>query len=76
MQKKLKLVMIACCCASLAFAQNTKKTEEQKIEPMDESAFTFTEAQLGEDNDMTDNITILNSNSNVYASEVGFLFSE
>lgn len=42
---------------------------------MDESAFTFTEAQLGEDNDMNDNVTILNSNSNVYASQVGFLYS-
>ena len=76
MQNKLKLAVLAFCCASMAFAQNTKKNNtEQTIEPMDESAFTFTEAQLGEDNDMTDNVTILNSNSNVYASEVGFLFS-
>ena len=42
---------------------------------LDESAFTFTEAQLGEDNDVSENITILNSNSNVYASEVGYLYS-
>ena len=42
---------------------------------MDESAFTFTEAQLGEDNDRSSDVTILNSNSNVYASEVGFLYS-
>ena len=42
---------------------------------MDESAFTFTEAQLGEDDDMSDNVTIMNSNSNVYASEAGYLFS-
>lgn len=42
---------------------------------MSESAFTFTEAQLGEDDDMSQNITIVNSNSNIYASEVGFLFS-
>ncbi|MBQ7422246.1 MAG: TonB-dependent receptor, partial [Prevotella sp.] len=72
MQKKLKLAVIAFCYTSLTFAQSS---ETQVGKPIDESAFTFTEAQLGEDNDMTENITILNSNSNVYASEVGFLFS-
>ena len=49
--------------------------EDQTANVMDEGAFTFTEAQLGEDNDMNDNVTILNSSSNVYASEVGYLFS-
>ena len=42
---------------------------------LDENAFTFTEAQLGEDDDMSANVTILNSTNNVYASEVGYLFS-
>lgn len=78
MQKKLKLVVIALCSSSLAFAQNgatTQKDKEQTANMLDESAFTFTEAQLGEDNDVSENITILNSNSNVYASEVGYLYS-
>lgn len=74
MQKKLNLAVLALCCASLSFAQNTD-TSGQTHKPVDESAFTFTEAQLGENNNMTDNVTILNSNSNAYASEVGFLFS-
>ena len=30
---------------------------------------------MGEDDDMSQNVTILNSNSNVYASEAGYLFS-
>ncbi len=64
--------MIAFCYSPLAFAQNT----EQKVaQGLDENAFTFTEAQLGEDDDMSQNVTILNSNSNVFASEAGYLFS-
>jgi hypothetical protein len=74
MQKKLKLAVIALCYAPLAFAQNTNN-EGQTAKTMDESAFTFTEAQLGEDDNMSQNVTILNSNNNIYASEVGYLFS-
>ena len=40
-----------------------------------EQAFTFTEAQLGEDDDMAQNVTIISSNQNIYASQVGYLFS-
>lgn len=40
-----------------------------------EAAFTFTEAQLGEDENMGQNVSIVSSGSNVYASEVGYLFS-
>ena len=79
MQKKLKLAVIALCSSSMVVAQNNNNTDtirhEQTQNVMDESAFTFTEAQLGEDNDRSSNVTILNSNSNVYASEVGFLYS-
>lgn len=78
MQKKLTLAVLAFCSSSVMVAQNTKtemNQQEQTANAMDESAFTFTEAQLGEDNDMNDNVTILNSNSNVYASQVGFLYS-
>ena len=72
MQKKLKLAVLALCSSSMVAAQNTDTgKQEQTANAMDESAFTFTEAQLGENNDMNDNVTILNSNSNVYASQVG-----
>ena len=73
MQKKLKLAVAAVCYAPLAFAQTDSLG--QKGAAMSESAFTFTEAQLGEDDDMSQNVTIVNSNSNIYASEVGYLFS-
>ena len=72
MQQKVKLAMIALCYCPLAFAQST---EQKEAKALDENAFTFTEAQLGEDDDMSQNVTILNSNSNVYASEAGYLFS-
>ncbi|KXB84042.1 TonB-dependent receptor [Prevotella sp. DNF00663] len=73
MQKKIKLAAIAICYSSLAFAQSVGNG--QKNEVQNESAFTFTESQLGEDDNITQNVTIINSNSNVYASGVGYLFS-
>lgn len=75
-QKNLKLAVMALCSASMAQAQ-TVGTDSigQRGAALSESAFTFTEAQLGEDDDMSQNVTIVNSNSNMYASEVGFLFS-
>ena len=74
MQRKLKLAVIAICYAPLTFAQ-APSGEKEVSRPVDESAFTFTEAQLGDDDDMTQNISILNSNTNFYASSVGYLFS-
>lgn len=74
MQNKLTLAVLALCFTSVVHAQNDK-TDQQKAPLVDESAFTFTEAQLGEDDNMTQNVTILNSNTNAYASGVGYLFS-
>ena len=73
MQKKLKLAVMALCYAPFASAQSD--SIGQRGAALSESAFTFTEAQLGEDDDMSQNVTIVNSNSNIYASEVGYLFS-
>ncbi|HCD77389.1 MAG TPA: TonB-dependent receptor, partial [Prevotella sp.] len=74
-QKNLKLAVMALCSASLAQAQNPTDSIGQRNAALSESAFTFTEAQLGEDDDMSQNVTIVNSNNNIYASEVGYLFS-
>ncbi len=74
-QKNLKLAVMALCSASLAQAQNPTDSIGQRSAALSESAFTFTEAQLGEDDDMSQNMTIVNSNNNIYASEVGYLFS-
>ena len=71
MNKKLKFVVMALCVAPAAMAQ----TEVDSLGVQDEQTFTFTEAQLGEDDDMSQNVTITGSNSNIYASQVGYLFS-
>ena len=73
MQNKLKIAVIALCYSPMAFAQSDSIGLKGAV--MSESAFTFTEAQLGEDDDMSQNVSIINSNSNIYASEVGYLFS-
>lgn len=73
MQKKLKIAVIALCFSTLSYAQSDSLGTRGAV--LSESAFTFTEAQLGENDDMSQNVTIVNSNSNIYASEVGFLFS-
>ena len=75
MKKKLKLVVMALCVAPTAFAQVVETPQAAQSGLQDEQAFTFTEAQLGEDDDMSQNVTIISSNNNVYASQVGYLFS-
>ena len=74
MQKQLKLALAALCCAQVSVAQNNE-TKSQENTLQSEQVFTFTEAQLGEDDDQSQNVTIINAGNNVYASEVGYLFS-
>lgn len=73
MHNKLIIAVAALCYTPLAMAQNDSIGRKGAV--MSETAFTFTEAQLGEDDDMSQNVSIINSNSNIYASEVGYLFS-
>lgn len=75
MQKKLKLAVLAACCSVPAWSQTDTQGTKEATPDNQESAFTFTEAQLGEDDDMSQNVTVINSNSNVYANQVGYLFS-
>ena len=63
MQKKLNLAVLAMCCVPAAYAQTDSIGYHS--EASNEAAFTFTEAQLGEDDDMTQNVTIVNSNTNI-----------
>ena len=72
MNKTLKLAVMALCCSPAAMAQEVDSLARDLQE---EQAFTFTEAQLGEDDDVTQNVTVISSNRNVYASEVGYRFS-
>ena len=73
MHNKLIIAVAALCYTPLAMAQNDSIGRKGAV--ISETAFTFTEAQLGEDDDMSQNVSIINSNSNIYASEVGYLFS-
>ena len=68
----IALMALGCVPCCLAQSDSTRWT---KSSALTEQAFTFTEAQLGEDDDMSQNVTIINSNNNSYASEVGYLFS-
>ncbi|MCF0244099.1 MAG: TonB-dependent receptor [Bacteroidaceae bacterium] len=68
--------------SSAVVAQTDKKTtaktndvEEEQKATQTEGSFTFTEAQLGEDEDASQNVTIISSNTDLYASEVGYGFS-
>ena len=71
--KRLKLLAIAFAVASPLLAQ--EDTDSTAQEAVMNDAFTFTEAQLGEDDDMSQNVSIIHSNNNIYASQVGYLFS-
>ena len=74
MMKRLKLLATALIVTLPMLAQETTDSTLQ-TGALDEQAFTFTEAQLGEDDDMSQNVTIIHSNNNIYASQVGYLFS-
>lgn len=74
MKKEFLTALLLTASATQAIAQvNTSETEKDLRQ--DNAAFVFTESQLGEDEDMTQNVIMMNSNSNVYTSNVGYLWS-
>ena len=73
MRKTLKLTVLALCCSSAVMAQ--EPIDSTATDMQDENAFTFTETQLGDDEAASQIITIISSNRNVYANEVGYRFS-
>ena len=73
MRKTLTFAVMALCCSVTAMAQEPVDSTAKELQ--DETAFTFTEAQLEDDESSTQNITIISSNRNVYANEVGYRFS-
>ena len=72
MDKKLLLAAMALCATSALQAQ---EVDSLAIDVQNEQAFTFTEAQLVEEDNVAQNVTFISSNRNVYASEVGYRFS-
>lgn len=75
MRKELQLAMAALFTASICHAQEQTTRDPMRQVKEDNASFVFTESQMGEDDDMTQNIIMVNSNNNVYASNVGYLFS-
>ncbi len=73
MRKTLKLALLALCCPWTALAQ--EPVDSTATDLQDETAFTFTEAQLTDDESTAQTTTIVSSNRNVYANEVGYRFS-
>ena len=75
MKKELKFIVIALCIPLATFAQNENTEQQKTAASIDDAAFTFTEAQIGDDDNTLNTISIVGSNHNVYASEVGYRFS-
>ena len=59
-------------CSSPVFGQ---EVDSLAYDSEGEQAFSFTEAQLGSYEDEGQNVTVISSNRNAYASEVGYRFS-
>ena len=74
MNRKLQVTALLALAATCSYAQKPT-TDTEKDMKQDNSSFTFTESQLGEDDDMTQNVIMVNSNTNLYTSNVGYLWS-
>ena len=73
-KRNLFAVVLLCLSAQGRFLFNDAATTEKAIK--DENAsFIFTESQLDEDADVTQDVIQINSNNNLYTSNVGYLFS-
>ena len=79
MDKRLTLLFAVICLSSyLAEAQEvTQKTVDQARQAQDDNAYTFSEAQLGDENDDQSGSSVahFSSNDDVYLSNVGYQFS-
>ena len=81
MKIKHLLLALSFVTAPLGHAQtlesasvDTLSTVEEELQT-DDSNFTFTESQLGENDDITPEVIRISSNSNVYASQIGWTWS-
>lgn len=76
MRKKLQLLALALMAAPQLFAQSPKSAETDSIpDDLDGMDFTMTESQLGEDDDMTNDVIQVGSSSNVYTSNINYAWS-
>ena len=76
MRKKLQLLALALMAAPQLFAQTPTSAETDSIpDDHDGMDFTMTESQLGEDDDMTNDVIQVGSASNVYTSNINYAWS-
>ena len=81
MKKKHLLLTFALAATSLGHAQTTESASVDSLSTMeeelltDDSNFTFTESQLGENDDITTDVIRINSASNVYASQISWAWT-
>ena len=72
MKKDFKLFVALSLCSISSFGQDL---DSLYTESDGEQAYSFTEAQLVDTDEGEQNVTIISSNRNAYASEVGYRFS-
>jgi hypothetical protein len=75
MRKNLLPAAAMLCLSSYVYAQEPVVSDAEKAVKDDAASFIFTESQLDEDADATQDVIQINSSSNVYTSNVGYLFS-
>ena len=81
MKMKHLLWVLAFALAPLSHAQTNESVSVDSLSTVeeelltDDSNFTFTESQLGENDDITADVIRINSASNVYASQIGWTWS-
>ena len=74
------LLVLALAAAPLSHAQTVETEDADSLgtagqELLDDSNFTFTESQLGENDDITSDVIQINSASNVYLSQIGWAWA-
>ena len=75
MRKTLFYSALLLACTAAVRAQEPVTTEPEKVMKDEAASFIFTESQLDDDADVTQDVIQINSSSNVYTSNVGYLFS-
>ena len=75
MRKNLLFAALLLGLAAPAAAQEPTTSETEKALKDEATSFIFTESQLDEDADVTQDVIQINSSSNLYTSNVGYLFS-
>ena len=75
MRKRLLFVAALLNLSALTWAQEPTTSDTEKALKDEAASFIFTETQLDEDADVTQDVIQINSSTNLYTSNVGYLFS-